>query len=89
MGSPFDETKSVRLYDIAKLQIEDQTEGHAIGVKRCCFNGPTSVEQSLLHVIETSTLPLLNLVMDQGVVHVESDGPYGAQIEGSIAKDTP
>ena len=43
--------------------------------------------QAIPGVLERCLLPLVHPVMDEGVVHVVSDGPDRSQVQGAIAVD--
>jgi hypothetical protein len=84
-----DVAEAVGLDQVAQLGVDDQAAGDQVGLEGQVLDGPAVGQQALLDVLVGAQLPFLDLVVDQGVVHVVTDGAQGAHVQGAVAEDIP
>ncbi len=82
---PDDVAEPRRLHDVAELGVDDEALYDARGVELEGLGGPAGRGERGSRPLEGGPLPLLDVVVDERVVHVVADRADGAEIERPVA----
>jgi hypothetical protein len=82
-------TEAVGLDDIAEISVDHQPANDQVRVELEVLDRPAVGDEELLEPVVDPLLPDLGVVVDQGVVHVVTDGPDRPQVEGAVRVDLP
>ncbi len=79
--------ESCDLEEVAEFEVDGEALDHLLRVEMQLLNGPAPLCQPLLGLLVRPPLPLVGVVVDEGVVQVVADGPNGAEVERPVAVD--
>mmetsp|Transcript_4083 Transcript_4083/g.10318 ORF Transcript_4083/g.10318 Transcript_4083/m.10318 type:complete len:704 (-) Transcript_4083:104-2215(-) len=83
------EAKAVHLDQVAQLFVQDQPADGQLWLELEALHGAADAAEVVQAVLEGQPLPLVDVVVDERVVHVVADGLDGAQVERAVAEDGP
>jgi hypothetical protein len=78
--------EAIGLHDVAELDVDHETRTHQLVIEAETLDVDARGMQTLACGLVGALLPLLGVVVHEGVVHVEPDRANRAQVEGAIAE---
>ena len=74
------------LDQVAEIEIERESQGERVGIECEVGDRPPLGEEMGSCVFERCSFPLVDVVVDERVVHVVADGAHTAKVECPVAE---
>jgi len=87
MGASSDVAELISLDDVAEVSVDNETYLECILIEGQTLDRPTELSQLLLEKLKRCPLPRVNVIVDQCVVQIISNGSDRSQVQCSIAED--
>lgn len=87
MLGPNNPSETGGLQHIPKVEIEGESYGEFVWIKRKVGYRKPAIDECLTGVPKRSAFPLGRAVVDQGVIHVVPNDGHAAKVERTVRKD--